>query len=112
MKCIICGVRMRDYVDKNGKNVKGFEFKMLADNIDFYGKTHKDCFLSSDSPIVLQNLATFSDLDQLKGREVNVEWDVETYGQKQVKRLISFELGDKFFDLVERIPDKDKKKES
>ena len=111
MKCIIVGIKPKDYVDKNGKQVKGYQFNMLADNMDVFGKVFKDCFVSADSPVYMNNYATFQDLNELQGREVNAEWDVETYGTKQVKRLINFELLDDFYDIVKREKRSDKKKE-
>ena len=41
-------------------------------------------------------------MGELEGREVNVEWDVETYGTKNVKKLVSFDFTEKFIDFVER----------
>lgn len=102
MKCIIVGIKPQDYTNKNDKQVKGLQLYMLAENADVFGKVPKDCFLSQDSPLYQKNAAVFADLGELEGREVNVEWDVETYGQKQVKRLISFEFTDNFYDLVKR----------
>lgn len=102
MKCIIVGIKPRDYTDKNGKPVKGYQLNMLADNADVYGKVFKDCFISVDTPVYKNNYATFEDIDQLQGREVNAEWDIETYGTKQVKRLISFEFLSDFYDIVKR----------
>lgn len=104
MKCIIVGIKPQDYTNKNGKQVKGMQLYMLTDNADVFGKVSKDCFISQDSPLYLKNAALFADLGELEGREVNVEWDVETYGTKQVKKLVSFDFADKFFDLVERVP--------
>lgn len=104
MKCIIVGIKPQDYTNKNNKQVKGLQLYMLAENADVFGKVSKDCFISQDSPLYLKNAALFADLGELEGREVNVEWDVETYGSKQVKKLISFDFTDKFFDLVERVP--------
>ena len=52
----------------------------------------------------LKNAAVFADLGELEGREVNVEWDVETYGTKNVKKLVSFDFTEKFIDFVERVP--------
>ena len=79
---------------------------LLADNTDVFGKVPKDCFISQDSPLYLKNAAVFADLGELEGREVNIEWDVETYGTKQVKKLVSFEFTEKFVDFVERVPAK------
>lgn len=104
MKCIIVGIKPQDYTNKNNKQVKGLQLYMLAENADVFGKVSKDCFISQDSPLYLKNAALFADLGELEGREVNVEWDVETYGSKQVKKLVSFDFADKFFDLVERVP--------
>ena len=104
MKCIIVGIKPQDYTNKNGKQVKGMQLYMLADNADVFGKVPKDCFISQDSPLYLKNAAVFADLGELEGREVNVEWDVETYGTKQVKKLVSFDFVDKFIDFVERVP--------
>lgn len=104
MKCIIVGIKPQDYTNKNNKQVKGLQLYMLAENADVFGKVSKDCFISQDSPLYLKNAALFADLGELEGREVNVEWDVETYGSKQVKKLVSFDFTDKFFDLVERVP--------
>lgn len=102
MKCIIVGIKPQDYTNKNGKQVKGMQLYMLADNADVFGKVPKDCFISQDSPLYLKNAAVFADLGELEGREVNVEWDVETYGTKQVKFLISFEFTENFYDFVKR----------
>nr|DAI62254.1 MAG TPA: hypothetical protein [Inoviridae sp.] len=102
MKCIIVGIKPQDYTNKNGKQVKGMQLYMLADNADVFGKVPKDCFISQDSPLYLKNAAVFADLGELEGREVNVEWDVETYGTKQVKKLVSFDFTEKFIDFVER----------
>ncbi len=104
MKCIIVGVKPQDYTNKNGKQVKGLQLYMLADNADVFGKVPKDCFISQDSPLYLKNDAVFADLGELEGREVNVEWDVETYGTKQVKKLVSFDFTEKFVDFVDRVP--------
>ena len=106
MKCIIVGIKPQDYKSKNGKQVKGMQLYMLADNVDVFGKVPKDCFISQDSPLYLKNAAVFADLGELEGREVNVEWDVETYGTKQVKKLVSFDFADKFIDFVDRVPAK------
>lgn len=107
MKCIIVGIKPQDYTNKAGKRVKGLQLYMLAENnADVFGKVPKDCFISQDSPLYLKNAAVFSDLGELEGREVNVEWDVETYGIKQVKKLVSFDFSDKFIDYVERVPAK------
>lgn len=103
MKCIIVGIKPQDYTNKNGKQVKGMQLYMLADNADVFGKVPKDCFISQDSPLYLKNAALFADLGELEGREVNVEWDVETYGTKQVKKLVSFDFTEKFIDFVERV---------
>lgn len=102
MKCVIIGIKPQDYTNRDNKHVKGYQFNLLSDNTDVFGKVFKDCFIAADSPVYLNNLAIMNDLNQLLGREVNAEWDVEQYGQKSVKRLISFEFTDKFFDLVER----------
>ena len=102
MKCIIVGIKPQDYTNKNGKQVKGMQLYMLADNADVFGKVPKDCFISQDSPLYLKNAAVFADLGELEGREVNVEWDVETYGTKQVKKLVSFDFTERFIDFVER----------
>lgn len=102
MKCIIVGIKPQDYTNKNGKQVKGMQLYMLADNSDVFGKVPKDCFISQDSPLYLKNAAVFADLGELEGREVNVEWDVETYGTKQVKKLVSFDFTEKFIDFVDR----------
>lgn len=102
MKCIIVGIKPQDYTNKNGKQVKGMQLYMLADNADVFGKVPKDCFISQDSPLYLKNAAVFADLGELEGREVNVEWDVETYGTKQVKKLVSFDFTEKFIDFVDR----------
>lgn len=102
MKCIIVGIKPQDYINKNGKQVVGLQLNMLADNADVYGKVFKDCFIDKTSPLYFKNAALFEDLGELEGREVNVEWDVETYGTKQVKRLIFFEFTDNFYDLVKR----------
>lgn len=103
MKCIIVGIKPQDYVRKTDKKqVKGFSIGMLANNSDWYGKTWKDCFIDVESPTYLKNALVFNDLDQLKGREVEIEWDVEQYGTTQVKRLINFELLDDFYDIVKR----------
>lgn len=102
MRCIIVGIKPQDYTNKNGKQVVGLQLNMLADNPDVFGKIPKDCFIDKTSPLYFKNSALFDDLSQLEGREVNVEWDVETYGTKQVKRLVGFEFSEKFFDLVER----------
>lgn len=102
MKCIIVGIKPQDYTNKAGKQVKGMQLYMLADNADVFGKVPKDCFISQDSPLYLKNAAVFADLGELEGREVNVEWDVETYGTKQVKKLVSFDFTEKFIDFVER----------
>lgn len=104
MKCIIVGIKPQDYTNKNDKQVKGLQLYMLAENADVFGKVAKDCFISQDSPLYLKNAALFADLGELEGREVNVEWDVETYGTKQVKKLISFDFTEKFIDFVERVP--------
>lgn len=109
MKCIIVGIKPQDYTNKNGKQVKGMQLYMLADNADVFGKVPKDCFISQDSPLYLKNAAVFADLGELEGREVNVEWDVETYGTKQVKKLVSFDFSDKFMDFVDRVPAKAEK---
>lgn len=106
MKCIIVGIKPQDYTNKNGKQVKGMQLYMLADNADVFGKVPKDCFISQDSPLYLKNAAVFADLGELEGREVNVEWDVESYGTKQVKKLVSFDFTEKFVDLVDRVPAK------
>ena len=106
MKCIIVGIKPQDYTNKNGKQVKGMQLYMLADNADVFGKVPKDCFISQDSSLYLKNAAVFADLGELEGREVNVEWDVETYGTKQVKKLVSFDFTDKFIDFVDRVPAK------
>lgn len=103
MKCIIVGIKPQDYTNKNGKQVKGMQLYMLADNADVFGKVSKDCFISQDSPLYLKNAAVFADLGELEGREVNVEWDVETYGTKQVKKLVSFDFTEKFVDFVDRV---------
>ncbi len=102
MKCIIVGIKPRDYKKTDGSPVKGYEVGMLANNADWYGKTWKDCFISADSPVYMNNYSAMQDLDQLKGREVEAEWDIEQYGTKQVKRLINFELLDDFYDIVKR----------
>lgn len=102
MKCIIVGIKPQDYTNKNGKQVVGLQLNMLADNADVYGKVFKDCFIDKTSSLYFKNAALFEDLGELEGREVNVEWDVDTYGTKQVKRLISFEFTDNFYDLVKR----------
>lgn len=104
MKCIIVGIKPQDYTNKNDKQVKGLQLYMLAENADVFGKVPKDCFISQDSPLYLKNVAVFADLGELEGREVNVEWDVETYGTKNVKKLISFDFTEKFIDFVERVP--------
>lgn len=106
MKCVIVGIKPQDYTNKNGKQVKGMQLFMLADNADVFGKVPKDCFISQDSPLYLKNAAIFADLVELEGREVNVEWDVESYGTKQVKKLVSFDFTEKFVDLVDRVPAK------
>lgn len=106
MKCIIVGIKPQDYTNKNGKQVKGMQLYMLADNADVFGKVPKDCFISQDSPLYLKNAAVFADLGELERREVNVEWDVETYGTKQVKKLVSFDFTEKFVDFVDRVPAK------
>ena len=106
MKCIIVGVKPQDYTNKNGKQVKGMQLYMLADNADVFGKVPKDCFISQDSPLYLKNAAVFSDFGELEGREVSVEWDVETYGMKQIKKLVSFDFTENFIDFVERVPAK------
>ena len=106
MKCIIVGIKPQDYTNKNNKQVKGLQLYLLADNTDVFGKVPKDCFISQDSPLYLKNAAVFADLGELEGREVNIEWDVETYGTKQVKKLVSFEFTEKFVDFVERVPAK------
>ena len=102
MKCIIIGVKPRSYTDKNGKPVRGVQLFLLSDNVDTFGKVFKDAFINDDTPIYRNNYATFEDIDQLLGREVNAEWDVETYGAKQVKRLIGFEFLTDYYDLVKR----------
>lgn len=103
MKCIIVGIKPQDYTNKNGKQVKGMQLYMLTDNnADVFGKVPKDCFISQDSPLYLKNAAVFADLGELEGREVNVEWDVESYGTKQVKHLIAFEFLENFYDLTKR----------
>lgn len=104
MKCIIVGIKPHDYTNRNGKQVKGIQLYMLADNADVFGKVPKDCFISQDSPLYLKNAAIFADLGELEGREVNVEWDVETYGTKNVKKLVSFDFTEKFIDFVDRVP--------
>lgn len=104
MRCFIVGIKPQDYLNKSGKQVKGMQLYMLADNADVFGKVPKDCFISQDSPLYLKNAAIFADLGELEGREVNVEWDVETYGTKQVKKLVSFDFTEKFIDFVERVP--------
>lgn len=109
MKCIIVGIKPQDYTNKNDKQVKGLQLYMLAENADVFGKVPKDCFISQDSPLYLKNAALFADFGELEGREVNVEWDVETYGTKQVKKLISFDFTEKFFDFVDRVPAKAEK---
>lgn len=109
MKCIIVGIKPQDYTNKNNKQVKGLQLYLLADNTDVFGKVPKDCFISQDSPLYLKNAAVFADLGELEGREVNIEWDVETYGTKQVKKLVSFEFTEKFIDFVERVPAKAEK---
>ena len=110
MKCIIVGIKPQDYTNKNGKQVKGMQLYMLAENNAYvFGKVPKDCFILQDSPLHLKNAAIFADLGELEGREVNVEWDVETYGTKQVKKLVSFDFADKFTDFVERVPAKAEK---
>lgn len=109
MKCIIVGIKPQDYTNKNNKQVKGLQLYLLADNADVFGKVPKDCFISQDSPLYLKNAAVFADLGELEGREVNVEWDVETYGTKQVKKLVSFDFTEKFIDFVERVPAKAEK---
>ena len=106
MKCIIVGIKPQDYTNKNGKQVKGMQLYMLADNADVFGKVPKDCFISQDSPLYLKNAAVFADFGELEGREVNVEWDVESYGTKQVKKLVSFDFTEKFVDFVDRVPAK------
>lgn len=106
MKCIIVGIKPQDYVNKIGKQVKGMQLYMLAENADVFGKVPKDCFISQDSPLYLKNAALFADLGELEGREVNVEWDVETYGTKNVKKLVSFDFTEKFVDFVDRVPAK------
>lgn len=106
MRCIIVGIKPQDYLNKSGKQVKGMQLYMLADNADVFGKVPKDCFISQDSPIYLKNAAVFADLGELEGREVNVEWDVETYGTKNVKKLLSFDFTEKFVDFVDRVPAK------
>lgn len=106
MKCYIVGIKPQDYKSKNGNQVKGMQLYMLADNADVFGKVPKDCFISQDSPLYIKNAAVFADLGELEGREVNVEWDVETYGTKQIKKLVSFEFTEKFIDFVERVPAK------
>lgn len=111
MKCIIVGIKPQDYTNKNGKQVKGLQLYMLAENnVDVIGNVPKDCFISQDSPLFLKNAPVFADLGELEGREVNVEWDVETYGTKQVKKLVSFDFSDKFIDFVERVSSKEDKK--
>lgn len=102
MKCIIVGIKPSDYVNKNGKQVKGLNLYMLSENSNVFGKVFKEAFISSDSPIYTNNYATFQDMDALNGREVNAEWDVETYGSKSVKVLVNFEFTDNYFDLVVR----------
>lgn len=103
MKCIIVGIKPQDYVrQSDGKPVKGFTVGMLANNADWYGKTWKDCYIDKDSPTYKKNATVFDDLDKLKGREVEAEWDVEQYGSKAVKRLITFDLLDDFYDIVKR----------
>ncbi len=102
MKCIIVGVKPRDYVNKDGKQIKGFDLTMLADNAETFGKVAKSEFISVESPVYKANFATFDDMDALMYREVNVEFDVEMFGTKAVKRLVGFEFCDKFYDLVER----------
>ena len=109
MKCLIIGIKPQDYTNKNNKQVKGLQLYLLADNADVFGKVPKDCFISQDSPLYLKNAAVFADLGELEGREVNVEWDVETYGTKQVKKLVSFDFTEKFIDFVERVPAKAEK---
>lgn len=103
MKCIIVGIKPQDYTNKNNKQIKGLQLYLLADNTDVFGKVPKDCFISQDSPLYLKNAAVFADLGELEGREVNVEWDVETYGTKQIKKLVSFEFTERFFELSERV---------
>lgn len=102
MKCIIVGVKPQDYVNKENKRVQGLNIYMLSDNVDVFGKVFKDCFVSNESPLYKANVLTFDDMDQLLGREVNAEWDIEQYGQKAVKRLIKFDFLDGFYDFVER----------
>lgn len=102
MKCLIVGIKPQDYTNKNGKQVKGLQLYMLAENADVFGKVPKECFIPQDSPMYLKNAAVFADLGELEGREVNVEWDVETYGQKQVKKLVGFEFLENFFEFVKR----------
>ena len=110
MKCIITGIKPNHYTNKNNKEVKGYELYMQADNSDVFGKVPKECFIDFSTPLYLKNSAIFDDIGQLEGREVNVEWDVETYGTKQFKRLISFEFTDNFYDnFVKREASKSEK---
>lgn len=102
MKCIIVGLKSHDYTNKKDQHIKGFEVNMLADNPDVFGKVFKDCFISVETPIYHRNAVLFDDLDALIGRVVNAEWDVVQYGEKAVKRLISFDFLDEYVDLVPR----------
>ena len=103
MKCIIVGIKPVDYKKKGTEeHVEGIQLNMLADNIEVYGKVFKDCFISADTPLYKQNEDKFDDMNELLGREVNAEWDVETFGTKQIKRLIAFEFCTDFYDICKR----------
>ena len=103
MKCIIVGIKPVDYKKKGTEEqVKGVSLYMLADNIDVYGKVFKDCFIAADTPLYKQNESRLEDMNELLGREVNAEWDVETYVSKQIKRLISFEFCTYYYDICKR----------
>lgn len=102
MKCIITGIKPNNYTNKNGKEVKGYNLYMQAENPDVFGRVPKECFIDFSTPLYYKNSAIFDDVGNLEGMEVNAEWDVETYGTKQVKRLIFFEFtGKKFNNFVE-----------
>lgn len=102
MKCIINGIKPRKYTKKDGEVVNGLDLKMLVDNVDVYGKAHKECFISNNSPLYSVYVKEFNDMDYLKGRECICEWDTEMYGTKAVTRLIAFELLPDAYDLVKR----------
>lgn len=102
MKGKIIGIGYKDYPDKKneGKRVKGVSIFYTVGSMEVFGLVGKEEFIKEETPTYKKYEKMFLSCDDVIGHELEIEFQVEKYGQTTVAKLCKFEIGEKLADVA------------